>query len=215
MKISFSELPYPQDALEPHYSSKTVALHYGKHHRAYFDNAVKMIQGTKFENMTLDEIIRATAKDSSQKLLFNNAAQVWNHDMFWRSMKPKTGGGEPTGELRQMIDRDFGGVDGLKKELKDKAVKQFGSGWAWLVLKDGKLTVTSTGNAENPLSEGGTALLAIDVWEHAYYLDYQNRRPDFVDTFLAHLGSWEDAAARLSAASHGQPMQEKRRAAAR
>ncbi|HEX9461740.1 MAG TPA: superoxide dismutase [Alphaproteobacteria bacterium] len=219
MKIAFQELPYPQDALEPHYPKHTVSLHYEKHHRTYFDNTVKAIKGTKLEDLSLEEIIRAAAKERSsdpeKKTLFNNAAQVWNHDLFWRSMKPKTGGGEPKGELRQMIDRDFGGYAELKKQLQEKAVKQFGSGWAWLVLDNGKFSVSSTGNAENPLVTGGTALLTIDVWEHAYYLDYQNRRQEFVTAFLDHLVSWDDAAARFDAARHEHAEETPRRAARR
>ena len=199
MKVSFAQLPYSQDALEPHYSAKTISFHYDKHHRTYFDNMVKMIQGTNFENMTLEEIITASAKDAAQVGLFNNSAQVWNHDLFWRSMKPN-GGGEPKGELRQAIERDFGSVEELRKQLADKAVKQFGSGWAWLVAQNGKLSVTSTANAQNPLVTGGTALVALDVWEHAYYLDRQNRRPEFVDIFLKNLVNWDHAAERFNAA---------------
>jgi Fe-Mn family superoxide dismutase len=217
MQVSFAELPYAQDALEPHYSARTISFHYDKHHRTYFDTMVKLIQGTKFENMTLEEIVRDSAKDISHATLFNNAAQVWNHDLFWRSMKPH-GGGEPKGELRQAIERDFGSVDELLKQLADKAVKQFGSGWAWLVADGGKLSVTSTGNAHGPLASGGTALLALDVWEHAYYLDRQNRRPEYVDIFLKNLVNWDDAAARFNAApqqQHAEHEQRPRRAARR
>lgn len=214
MKISFAELPYAQNALEPHYPERTISFHYGKHHRTYFDNLSKLIPGTKFENMTLEEIVKEAAKDASQQAIFNNAGQVWNHDLFWRSMKPN-GGGEPKGELRQAIDRDFGTFEELKKQLADKAVKQFGSGWAWLVLDKGKLSVTSTANAQNPLATGGAALLTIDVWEHAYYLDHQNRRAEFVDVFLKNLASWDNAAARFDAARQGAAEPEQRRAARR
>ena len=217
MKIAFAELPYAQDALEPYYPKQTVNLHYEKHHRGYFDNMAKAIKGTKFEEMTLEEIIRTAAKERSdpeRATLFNNAAQVWNHDLFWRSMKPKAGG-EPQGELKKAIERDFGSCDELRKKLHEKAVKQFGSGWAWLVLDKGKLAVTSTGNAENPLITGGTALLTIDVWEHAYYLDHQNRRPEFVTAFLEHLVSWEDAAQRFDAAQRDQEHDAPRRASGR
>jgi superoxide dismutase, Fe-Mn family len=203
MQISFAPLPYAEDTLAPHYSAQTVALHYGKHHRTYFDTLVKLIQGTKFENMPLEEIVRDAAKDMAHATLFNNAGQVWNHDLFWRSMKPN-GGGEPQGELRQAIERDFGSVEELLKQLADKAVKQFGSGWAWLVVDRGKLAVTSTGNAHSPLLSGGTALLALDVWEHAYYLDRQNRRPEYVDVFLKNLVSWDDVAARFNTAPQQQ-----------
>jgi superoxide dismutase, Fe-Mn family len=216
MQLSFAELPYAEDALEPHYSAKTISFHYGKHHRTYFDTLVKLIPGTKFENMPLEEIVQEAAKDVSHTAVFNNAGQVWNHDLFWRSMKP-SGGGEPKGELRQAIERDFGSVDGMLKQLADKAVKQFGSGWAWLVADHGKLSVTSTANAHNPLLTGGIALLALDVWEHAYYLDRQNRRPEYVDIFVKNLVNWDNAADRFNrapqqAAENAQPA---RRAARR
>lgn len=214
MKISFSELPYPENALEPHISQRTMSFHYGKHHRTYFDTLTKLIPGTKFENMTLEEIVIESAKDASHQPIFNNAGQVWNHDLFWRSMKPN-GGGEPQGELRQAIERDFGSVDEMKKQLAEKGVKQFGSGWAWLVASNGKLSVTSTANAHNPLVNGGKALIALDVWEHAYYLDYQNRRADFCDVFMKNLVSWDDAAARFDAVKHQQPSASSARRAAR
>ena len=216
MQLSFAELPYAEDALEPHYSAKTVSFHYGKHHRTYFDTLVKLIPGTKFENMPLEEIIRDAARDVSHTAIFNNAGQVWNHDLFWRSMKPN-GGGEPKGELRQAIERDFGSVDEMLKQLADKAVKQFGSGWAWLVADGGKLSVTSTANAHNPLVSGGTALLALDVWEHAYYLDRQNRRPEYVDIFVKNLVNWDNAAERFNAAPRqaDSAVQPARRAARR
>lgn len=209
MQVSFAPLPYAQDALEPHYSAKTVSFHYDKHHKTYFDTLVKLIPGTKFENMPLEEIIRESARDASQTAIFNNAGQVWNHDLFWRSMKPH-GGGEPTGEFRQAIERDFGSVEEMLKQLADKAVKQFGSGWAWLVVDRGKLSVTSTANAHSPLVSGGTALLALDVWEHAYYLDRQNRRPEYVDIFVKNLANWDNAAERFNTApqqhaEHAQP----------
>jgi len=213
MKISFAELPYPENALEPHVSQKTISFHYGKHHRTYFDTLTKLIPGTKFENMTLEEIVKESAKDSSHQAIFNNAGQVWNHDLFWRSMKPN-GGGEPKGELRQAIERDFGSVDELNKQLAEKGVKQFGSGWAWLIVSNGKLSVTSTANAFNPLVSGETPLIALDVWEHAYYLDYQNRRADFCSVFMKSLVSWDGAAARFDAVKN-QPSgaQSARRAA--
>ncbi|HTP85167.1 MAG TPA: superoxide dismutase [Alphaproteobacteria bacterium] len=216
MQLSFAELPYAEDALEPHYSAKTVSFHYGKHHRTYFDTLVKLVPGTKFENMPLEEIIRDAARDVSHTAIFNNAGQVWNHDLFWRSMKPN-GGGEPKGELRQAIERDFGSVDEMLKQLADKAVKQFGSGWAWLVADGGKLSVTSTANAHNPLVSGGTALLALDVWEHAYYLDRQNRRPEYVDIFVKNLVNWDNAAERFNAAPRqaDSAVQPARRAARR
>ena len=200
MRISFADLPYAPDALEPHYRVQTVQLHYGKHHRGYFDKLSGLIRGTKFEDAGLEDIIKATAKDPAQASLFNNAGQIWNHDLFWRSMRPG-GGGEPGGELRKLIDRDFGGHEQMRKQLHDRAVNQFGSGWAWLCYDGGKLSVTSTSNADTPLAHGMTALLAIDVWEHAYYLDYQNRRADFVEVFLSKLVDWDAAAARLNEAA--------------
>ncbi len=214
MKISFADLPYAQDALEPHYPQRTVSFHYDKHHRTYFDTLVKLIQGTNFENMTLEEIIKTAARDSSHATVFNNAGQVWNHDLFWRSMKPK-GGGEPKGELRQAIERDFGSVEEMRKQLADKALKQFGSGWAWLVVSKGKLSVTSTANAFNPLVAGETALLALDVWEHAYYLDHQNRRAEFIEVFLKDLVDWDAAAARFEGARSEHAQAEPPRRAAR
>lgn len=215
MKVSFAKLPYAQDALEPHYSAHTISFHYDKHHRTYFDNTVKMIQGTNFENMTLEEIIKTSVKDAAHAGLFNNAAQVWNHDLFWCSMKPN-GSGEPKGELRQAIDRDFGSFEELCKQLADKAVKQFGSGWAWLVAQNGKLSVTSTANAHNPLATGGTALVALDVWEHAYYLDRQNRRAEFVDIYMKNLLNWDNAAERFNTArNQPQEAEQPRRTARR
>lgn len=219
MPITFQPLPYAKDALEPYYPKQTVELHYEKHHKTYFDNTVKAIKGTALENASLEEIIHAADKErgsnAEKKTLFNNAAQIWNHDLFWRSMTPKNGGGEPKGELRQMIDRDFGNFADFKKQLHEKAVKQFGSGWAWIVFDKGKLSVTSTSNAQNPLVTGGTALLTIDVWEHAYYLDYQNRRPDFVTAFLDHLANWDEAASRLDGARHDHGEQPRRQAGGR
>jgi superoxide dismutase, Fe-Mn family len=204
MTIEFKDLPYAQDALEPVYSTKTVQLHYGKHHRTYFDKMTELIKDTPYADMNLEEIIKATARDKKQTVLFNNAAQVWNHDVFWRSMKPG-GGGSPNGDLEALIGKSFkGGLDGFKKELKNAAVTRFGSGWAWLTFEGGKLKISSTSNAENPLATGkGIVLLTIDVWEHAYYLDYQNKRPDFVDAFLDKLVNWDYAAERLKMAQDG------------
>jgi Fe-Mn family superoxide dismutase len=207
MKITFADLPYPQSALEPHYATRMVELHYGKHHRTYFDNTVKAIKGTKFEDMTLEEIVRAASKETDNIALFNNAAQVWNHDLFWRSMKPG-GGGEPDGALKQLVSDNFGSYAEMRKQLTEKAVKQFGSGWAWLVFDKGKLTVKSTANAENPLSSGGTALLALDVWEHAYYIEYENRRPEYIEKFLDNLVNWQHAAKLLEDAKQGRGNEE-------
>ena len=199
MKIAFAELPYSYDALEPSYSERTLRLHYDKHHRGYFDKTVKAIENTEIADMPLERIIRMTAADPDKIALFRNAAQVWNHDMFWRSMRP-SGGGRPANALAKLIDRDFGSFDKLKSVLAEAAVKQFGSGWAWLVYDNGKLRVTATSDADTPLVEGAAVLLAIDVWEHAYYLDYQNRRPEYVEAFFGKLANWDFAAERLAAA---------------
>jgi Fe-Mn family superoxide dismutase len=215
MRIDFKDLPYSADALEPVCSARTLRLHHGKHHRGYFDKTVELIKGSKFEDMTLDEIVRASAGDGKYLDLFHNAAQVWNHDLFWQSMRPG-GGGKPTGDLLGMIARDFGSQDRLCKALHECGVKQFGSGWAWLVVDGGKLAVIATSNADNPLSAGKTALLAIDVWEHAYYLDYENRRPEFIDAFLDRLVNWQYASDRLSQVAErdsDRPVSQRRRRA--
>jgi superoxide dismutase, Fe-Mn family len=166
------------DALEPHISAKTFEFHWGKHHRTYVDNLNKQIPGTGLEGKTLEEVVVASWNGGKPTPLFNNAAQIWNHDFFWASMKPN-GGGEPTGKLAEAIKATFGSYDNFKTEFKNACLTQFGSGWAWLALKDGKLQIVKTGNAELPVTAGFTPLLTIDVWEHAYYIDYQNRRADF------------------------------------
>jgi superoxide dismutase, Fe-Mn family len=190
MAFELPPLPYPDTALEPYYSAKTISFHYGKHHKAYVDNLNKLLPGSPFENSSLDEIIRATAGDASKAGFFNNSAQVWNHTFFWHCMKPG-GGGRPTGSLAQRIDASFGGYEKFAEQFKAAAVGRFGSGWAWLISDGGDLKIISTPNAENPMAQGKVALLTVDVWEHAYYLDYQNRRPDFVQTFLDQLVDWE------------------------
>jgi len=199
MAFELPPLPYPNNALEPHISAQTLDFHHGKHHQAYVTNLNNAVKGTPFENQSLEELIRATYNDSSKTAIFNNAAQVWNHTFFWNCMKPK-GGGNASGDLAQAIDRDLGGLAKFKEDFKAKAVGQFGSGWAWLVASGDKLSITSTPNAVNPLAQGQTALLTCDVWEHAYYLDYQNRRPDFVQAFLDHLINWDFVSKNLSAA---------------
>ena len=189
MAVNLPALPYAEDALEPYTSAKTISFHYGKHHKAYVDNTNKMIAGTALENSSLEDIIKAAAADPSKGGLFNNSAQVWNHNFFWNSMK-RGGGGKPDGEIAGLIDGAFGSYEKFAEQFKAAAGGRFGSGWAWLVLDGGALKIISTPNAENPLSHGQKALLTCDVWEHAYYLDYQNRRPDFVQTFLDHLVNW-------------------------
>jgi Fe-Mn family superoxide dismutase len=193
MAFELPPLPYPKNALEPHMSAKTLEFHHGKHHKAYVETLNKLIHGTPLEQKPLEEIIRATAKDESKTQIFNNAAQVWNHTFFWHSMKPQ-GGGKPSGELAQAIERSFGGYDKFHKEFAEACASQFGSGWGWLIRERDRLKVIKTPDAVNPLSQGQVALLACDVWEHAYYLDFQNRRPDFVATFLDHLVNWDHVA---------------------
>jgi superoxide dismutase, Fe-Mn family len=199
MAFELPPLPYPKTALEPHISANTFDFHHGRHHQAYVTNLNNLIKGSPMESQPLDEIIKSTYKDASKTGVFNNAAQVWNHTFFWHSMKPQ-GGGAPSGALAAAINRDCGGLDKLKEAFKAAAVGQFGSGWAWLVLDRGQLKIVATPNAVTPLAEGQTPLLTIDVWEHAYYLDYQNRRPDFVQAFLDHLTNWDFAAQNLAKA---------------
>ncbi|MBM3597471.1 MAG: superoxide dismutase [Alphaproteobacteria bacterium] len=176
--------------------------------------ATAPIKDSKFEDMTLEDIVRAAAKSAKNVDLFHNAAQVWNHDFFWRSMRPQ-GGGAPSGQLQRMIARDFKDEEQLSQKLHETAVKQFGSGWAWLIFNRGKLSVVSTSNADTPLTTSATPLLAIDVWEHAYYLDHQNRRTEYVDAFLKHLINWNFAAERLNAAFAGSEMPVELRSAGR
>ena len=181
-------------------SAQTFDFHYGKHHQAYVTNLNKLIEGTDFAGKTLEQIILASSGDAAKAGIFNNAAQVWNHTFFWHSMKPG-GGGKPTGELAAKIEKDFGSYEKFAEEFKTAAAGQFGSGWAWLVLDNGALKVSKTSNAETPLTKGQTPILTLDVWEHAYYLDYQNRRPDFITTFLDKLVNWEFAASNFKTAN--------------
>jgi superoxide dismutase, Fe-Mn family len=191
-------LPYETTALEPHMTAKTFEFHYGKHHAAYVTNLNNLTKDTPMATMSLEEIIKATFGDASKAGIFNNAAQVWNHTFFWNSMKP-SGGGAPTGELAAKIDASFGSLDKFKEEFKAAATTQFGSGWAWLIKDGDGLKITKTGNAENPIAHGQTPLLTLDVWEHAYYIDFQNRRPDFITAYLENLVNWDFAAANLTA----------------
>jgi Fe-Mn family superoxide dismutase len=196
MAFELLALPFAEDALEPYYSARTLSFHHGKHHKAYVDNLNKLIAGTDLESKSLEEIILLAAGDAARAGIFNNAAQVWNHTFFWHCMKPG-GGGKPSGELAARIDAAFGGYDKFVEQFKAAAVGRFGSGWGWLVLEGGELKIVSTPNAETPLAKGQKALLTVDVWEHAYYLDYQNRRPDFVQAFLDHLVNWDFVAENL------------------
>ena len=200
MSFELPRLPYPKDGLEPHMSSRTLEFHYGKHHQTYVTTLNKLIEGTPLASQSLEEIISVTAKDESKTQIFNNAAQAWNHTFFWNCMRPR-GGGKPSGEALKRIEHAFGGFDKFTQEFKQAATSQFGSGWAWLVFEGGALKVTKTANAVNPLSQGQTALLGCDIWEHAYYLDFQNRRPDFVQAFLDHLVNWDFVAKNLAKAA--------------
>ena len=190
--IVLPPLPWAENALEPVVSAKTISFHYGKHHKTYVDTVNKMITGTEYADMTLERLIGATAGKTDKAGIFNNAAQVWNHTFYWNSLRPK-GGGEPPSMLRQKIEAAFGSVDACKKELSAAAVAQFGSGWAWLVADAGKLKVVKTADAETPITHGVKPLLTVDVWEHAYYLDYQNKRADYVNAVLDRLINWEFA----------------------
>lgn len=185
-------LPYDTSALEPHMSAKTFEFHYGKHHASYVSNLNNLTKDTPMADMPIEEVVKSSFGDSSKAGIFNNAAQVWNHTFFWKSMKPN-GGGMPTGAIAEKINASFGSFDKFKEEFKAAATTQFGSGWAWLVDDNGTLKITKTGNAENPLVHGQTPLLTLDVWEHAYYLDFQNRRPDFISTYLDSLVNWDFA----------------------
>jgi Fe-Mn family superoxide dismutase len=189
-------LPYAENELDPVISASTIGFHYGKHHKGYVDALNKLLAGTDLANLPLEQLIAETAGKADKVAIFNNAAQAWNHTFYWRSLRPN-GGGEPPTTLKQRIDAAFGNLDACKKELAAAATTQFGSGWAWLVLAGDRLKVVKTGNAETPLTKGMTPLLTIDVWEHAYYLDYQNRRADHVNAVLGKLINWGFAADNL------------------
>jgi Fe-Mn family superoxide dismutase len=197
--IVLPPLPYSENALEPVISAKTIGFHYGKHHQGYVANANKLIAGTELADMPLEKIVQATAGKADKAGIFNNAAQVWNHTFYWKSLSPK-GGGKPPAALLQKMEASFGSLETCMKELANAAVTQFGSGWAWLVQAGDALKVVKTGNAENPMTQGMKPLLTIDVWEHAYYLDYQNRRTDYVAAVLEKLVNWEFAAENLAKA---------------
>jgi Fe-Mn family superoxide dismutase len=199
MAHTLPALPYALDALEPHISRSTLEFHHGKHHAGYVTNLNKLVEGSDLADKSLEETISAVAGDSSKAGVFNNAAQVWNHNFYWQCIKPG-GGGMPSGELAEKINADFGSFDAFAEQFKTAGATQFGSGWAWLVLDGDSLKVTKTANADLPLAHGQTALLTMDVWEHAYYLDYQNRRPDYMATFLDKLVNWDFVAANLAAA---------------
>jgi Fe-Mn family superoxide dismutase len=197
--LALPDLPYPEDALAPVISARTLGLHHGKHHQAYVDKVNELVDGTDFEGQSLERIVIATSGKPDRVELFNNAAQAWNHAFYWRSMKPK-GGGRPTGALAEKIEAVFGSFEVVKKELATAAAKQFGSGWAWLVADGHSLKVLKTSNADVPFTKGQMPLLALDVWEHAYYLDYENRRADYVQAVIDRLLNWDFAAENLARA---------------
>lgn len=197
--IALPKLPYAEDALAPVISANTISFHYGKHHATYVKTLNELIAGTPYEGKSLEEIVVASAadKDAAARKIFNNAAQAWNHDFYWHSMTPK--GGAPTGKIKDALEKSFGDLAAFKKAFGMAAVGQFGSGWAWLVKgKDGTLKIETTSNADTPIAHGGTPLLVADVWEHAYYLDYQNRRPDHVTAWLDKLVNWSFAEKNLT-----------------
>ena len=196
MSVTLPELPYPKDALAPHISQKTIEFHYGKHLQGYVDKLNKLIEGTGLARETLENIIKKTAGDKERTVVFNNAAQVWNHTFYWESMKAK-GGGSPTGAVAKKIVTDLGGYAKFAEAFKNAGLTQFGSGWAWLVEKGGKLEIMKTANADTPIAHGLKPLLTVDVWEHAYYLDYQNRRADYLDAFIKNLINWDFVNSRL------------------
>jgi Fe-Mn family superoxide dismutase len=195
--FTLMKLPYAESALAPGISANIISFHYGKHHKGYVDKTNDLVKGTELQGKSLEEIIHATTGKADKTTLFNNAAQVWNHDFYWKSMKPK-GGGTPTGELAKRITSDFGSFEAFAKQWTDAATTQFGSGWAWLIEDAGKLKVIKTGNADNPIAMSKKPLLTIDVWEHAYYLDYQNKRADYVKAYLDTLANWQFAAENLA-----------------
>ncbi len=199
MAFELPPLPYDKNALAPHISANTLDFHHGKHHQAYVTNLNNLVKDKPLAGHSLEDIVTSTFGKADQIGVFNNAAQVWNHTFFWHCMKPG-GGGAPSGEVAAAIDASFGSMDKFKEEFKNACVTQFGSGWGWLVADGGKLAVMKTPNAENPMAHGKTALLTCDVWEHAYYLDYQNRRPDFVQAFMDSLINWDFVAENLKKA---------------
>ncbi len=187
MPFTLPPLPYAKDALVPHMSAETFDYHYGKHHQAYLNKLNELVAGKPEESKSLEELVRTT-----EGALFNQAAQVWNHTFFWNSMKP-SGGGQPNGAIAAALTRDFGGYDKFRTDFTAAAVGRFGSGWAWLVQDGGKLAITTTANADTPLREGKKCILTLDVWEHAYYIDYRNARPNFINAFFDHLVNWDFA----------------------
>ncbi|MGF1497706.1 MAG: superoxide dismutase [Elainellaceae cyanobacterium] len=199
MAYELPELPYDYAALEPYISKNTLQFHHDKHHAGYVSKYNDAVKGSDFEGQPIENVIQAVAGDDSKRGIFNNGAQAWNHTFYWNSMKPN-GGGMPSGDLAQKIEADFGGYEQFANEFKQAGATQFGSGWAWLVLDGDTLKVTKTLNADNPITSNQVPLLTMDVWEHAYYLDYQNKRPDYISAFLSNLVNWDFAAQNLAAA---------------
>ena len=199
MAFTLPELPYPYDALAPYMGEETLQLHHDKHHQTYITTLNNLLEGSDLAGRSLEEIVTTTAKDSAKAPIFNNAGQAWNHGLFWRVMK-KGGGGKPGGELLRRIEHDFGGFDKFTEQFKQNAAGQFGSGWAWLAVDGDTLKVTKSLNGSNPLVDNMKPILGIDVWEHAYYLDYRNRRPEYVAAFLNNLVNWETVEAELQKA---------------
>ena len=199
--FTLSPLPYDENALEPAISARTIGFHYNKHHKTYVETLNKLVEGTRYADMKLEQIVRTTASatDEKDKKIFSNAGQVWNHDFYWRSLSPKTT--KPEGKLQQAIERDFGSLDELLKQFAQAGTEQFGSGWAWLVSKGHKLSIEKTANAVDPMARHTNCLLTVDVWEHAYYLDYQNARAKYLETVLAKL-NWAFAADNLDQEDH-------------
>ncbi|MFO1085430.1 MAG: superoxide dismutase [Reyranellaceae bacterium] len=191
MPFTLPKLPYAEDALAPVISAQTFSFHYAKHHKAYIDNLNNLIAGTPYADLSMEDIIKKSAKDDKAKGIFNNAAQSWNHEFYWNSMSPT--GGTPEGKMKKAVEDSFGSLDDFKKAFKAAAVGQFGSGWAWVVASNGKLAIETTANADTPLAHGRKPLLVADVWEHAYYLDFQNRRPDHIQAWLDKLANWSFA----------------------
>lgn len=199
MAYELPNLPYAYDALDPYISAKTLEFHHDKHHAAYVTNYNKMVEEAGMADKSIEEVIKTVYNDSSKGGIFNNGAQAWNHTFFWNSMKPG-GGGAPTGAVAEKINSDLGGYEQFKEAFKKAAATQFGSGWAWLVLDNGTLKIVNSPNAVNPIALGQTPLLTLDVWEHAYYLDYQNKRPDFIDAFINNLINWDFVNEQMAAA---------------
>ena len=196
MSFELPSLPYANDALAPYMSAETLDFHHGKHHQTYVTNLNNLIKDTDLQNSSLEEIVVKSSKDSSMAGIFNNAGQHWNHILFWQSMKPNGGGSIPS-ELEKKLNEDFGSVDKFKEAFIQAGTTQFGSGWAWLAVNNGKLVVTKSANASNPLVDGMKPILGCDVWEHSYYIDYRNKRPDYLKAFLDSLVNWEFVASQL------------------